>query len=64
LGSVSQDRSYLERVADFCVGRHGVGEVKFLGHTDVRTLDLDAIVDINPSEVCVPLSLCTSMWCV
>ena len=47
------DRSYLERVPEFTVGRHGVGEVMFLGATDVRALDLDAIVDINPSEVSV-----------
>jgi nuclear pore complex protein Nup98-Nup96 len=35
------------------VARHHVGEVNFLGGTDVRGLDLDAIVQINECEVSV-----------
>lgn len=33
------------------MARHNVGEIKFLGCTDVRHLNLDDIVEINMSEV-------------
>ncbi|PRQ16783.1 putative peptidase S59, nucleoporin [Rosa chinensis] len=41
------------RVKDFVVGRHGCGSIKFLGETDVRRLDLEALVQFNNKEVIV-----------
>ncbi|KAL9653044.1 hypothetical protein ABK040_015558 [Willaertia magna] len=43
--------SQLQKVRDFVVGREGYGEIKFLGDTDVRGLDLDIIVTIEESYV-------------
>ncbi|KAL3697517.1 hypothetical protein R1sor_011593 [Riccia sorocarpa] len=44
---------YCRRVHDFVVGRRGYGSVKFLGDTDVRRLDLEAIIQFNKCEVLV-----------
>ncbi|KAL3631789.1 hypothetical protein CASFOL_024773 [Castilleja foliolosa] len=44
---------YCSRVQDFIVGRVGYGCVKFIGDTDVRSLDLDDIVKFNRCEVVV-----------
>ncbi|TVU48124.1 hypothetical protein EJB05_07749 [Eragrostis curvula] len=44
---------YCSRVRDFVVGRHGYGSIKFLGETDVRSLDLESIVEFNNREVIV-----------
>ncbi|KAL9685428.1 hypothetical protein QQ045_022878 [Rhodiola kirilowii] len=40
-------------VKDFVVGRRGYGSIKFLGETDVRGLDLEALVQFNNREVMV-----------
>ncbi|CAI0441865.1 unnamed protein product [Linum tenue] len=47
------ESGYCRRVRDFVVGRQGFGSIKFLGETDVRRLDLDAIVQFNTKEVIV-----------
>lgn len=47
------DIGYCRRVKDFVVGRKGYGEIKFLGETDVRRLDLENIVQFNKCEVLV-----------
>ncbi|XP_068663320.1 nuclear pore complex protein NUP98A-like [Aristolochia californica] len=44
---------YCRHVKDFVVGRHGYGSIKFLGETDVRRLDLEALVQFNNKEVIV-----------
>ncbi|ONK78817.1 uncharacterized protein A4U43_C02F22740 [Asparagus officinalis] len=44
---------FCRRVKDFVVGRRGFGSIKFLGETDVRRLDLEAIVLFNHREVVV-----------
>ncbi|KAL3633091.1 hypothetical protein CASFOL_026075 [Castilleja foliolosa] len=44
---------YCSRVQDLIVGRVGYGCVKFIGETDVRSLDLDNIVKFNRCEVVV-----------
>ena len=43
----------LARVSGFTVGRRGVGEAKFSGETDVRGLNLDAIIQFNDREIVV-----------
>eukprot|EP00850_Spirogloea_muscicola_P003561 SM000014S00349 [mRNA] locus=s14:832041:845743:- [translate_table: standard] len=47
------DPGYCSRVPNFVVGRRGYGHIKFLGETDVRGLDLEAIVQFNKCEVLV-----------
>ncbi|KAG6688088.1 hypothetical protein I3843_11G106400 [Carya illinoinensis] len=44
---------FCRHVKDFVVGRHGYGSIKFLGDTDVRRLDLEALVQFNNREVIV-----------
>ncbi|KAK1390860.1 Peptidase S59 domain-containing protein [Heracleum sosnowskyi] len=44
---------FCRRVKDFVVGRHGYGNIKFLGETDVRRLDLESLVQFNHREVIV-----------
>ncbi|KAM4122981.1 hypothetical protein ACB094_01G124900 [Castanea mollissima] len=44
---------FCRHVRDFVVGRHGYGSIKFLGETDVRRLDLEALVQFNNREVIV-----------
>ncbi|CAM8917863.1 unnamed protein product [Rhodiola kirilowii] len=44
---------FCSRVKDFVVGRRGYGSIKFLGETDVRGLDLEALVQLNNREVIV-----------
>ncbi|XP_068659406.1 nuclear pore complex protein NUP98A-like isoform X2 [Aristolochia californica] len=44
---------YCRHVKDFVVGRHGYGNIKFFGETDVRRLDLEALVQFNNKEVIV-----------
>ncbi|KAL7205577.1 hypothetical protein ACSBR2_018502 [Camellia fascicularis] len=41
------------RVKDFVVGRHGYGNIKFLGDTDVRQLDLDSDIHFDNCELTV-----------
>jgi hypothetical protein len=43
----------LARVQGFCVGRSGYGEIEWLGHSDIRGLDLDEIVLIEKKSVLV-----------
>ena len=43
-------------MADFTVGHRDFGSVRFIGHTDVRGLDLDAIVRITNRSVTVYLT--------
>ncbi|CAA6663681.1 unnamed protein product [Spirodela intermedia] len=44
---------FCSRVKNFVVGRRGYGSIKFDGETDVRGLDLEAIVEFNSREVVV-----------
>ncbi|CAN8284455.1 unnamed protein product [Cochlearia groenlandica] len=44
---------YCSRVKDFVIGRHGYGNIKFLGETDVRSLDIETMVQFNNREVIV-----------
>ncbi|KAK2992802.1 hypothetical protein RJ640_009099 [Escallonia rubra] len=44
---------FCSHVKDFMVGRHGYGNIKFLGETDVRKLDLESNVQFNHREVIV-----------
>ncbi|CAL5399190.1 unnamed protein product [Camellia sinensis] len=44
---------FCSHVKDFMVGRHRYGNIKFLGETDVRKLDLDSLVQFNTREVVV-----------
>lgn len=44
---------YSSRVPDFTVGRFGYGSIKYIGETDVRSLDLDKIVRFHRHEVVV-----------
>lgn len=44
---------FCSRVKDFVVGRHSYGSIKFFGETDVRRLDVEAIVQLNNREVIV-----------
>ncbi|CAL5329947.1 unnamed protein product [Camellia sinensis] len=41
------------RVRNFVVGRHGYGNIKFLGDTDVRQLDLDSHIHFDNCELTV-----------
>eukprot|EP01114_Cavostelium_apophysatum_P010587 TRINITY_DN2449_c0_g1_i4.p1 TRINITY_DN2449_c0_g1~~TRINITY_DN2449_c0_g1_i4.p1 ORF type:complete len:1866 (-),score=435.79 TRINITY_DN2449_c0_g1_i4:22-5619(-) len=41
----------LKSVRDFTVGRRDVGQVQFLGRVDVRNLNLDEIVHLEPKSV-------------
>lgn len=43
----------LASVEDFTVGSVGIGEVRWMGKTDVRSLDLDSIVQLEQSQVIV-----------
>ena len=36
---------------NFTIGRDGYGKIQWLGETDIRGLDLDAIVTIDQKEV-------------
>ncbi|KAJ3701431.1 hypothetical protein LUZ61_005136 [Rhynchospora tenuis] len=47
------DPGFCSRVPGFVVGRTGYGCIKFLGETDVRKLDLEAIVQFGNREVVV-----------
>ncbi|KAK9070735.1 hypothetical protein SSX86_011137 [Deinandra increscens subsp. villosa] len=47
------DPGFCRRVRDFVVGRHGYGSIKFLGETDVRKVDIEALVQFNNREVIV-----------
>ncbi|KAK9070737.1 hypothetical protein SSX86_011139 [Deinandra increscens subsp. villosa] len=47
------DPGFCRRVKDFVVGRHGYGSIKFLGETDVRKVDIEALVQFNNREVIV-----------
>eukprot|EP00698_Gefionella_okellyi_P017967 TRINITY_DN533_c0_g1_i1.p1 TRINITY_DN533_c0_g1~~TRINITY_DN533_c0_g1_i1.p1 ORF type:complete len:1374 (-),score=288.84 TRINITY_DN533_c0_g1_i1:906-4985(-) len=51
LSSFSDEQ--LAAVSNFEVGRHHFGVVQWPGTTDVRSLDLDAIVEFNPREIVV-----------
>ncbi|KAJ7945107.1 Nuclear pore complex protein NUP98A [Quillaja saponaria] len=44
---------FCRHVKDFVVGRQGYGNIKFLGDTDVRRLDLESLVQFNNREVIV-----------
>ena len=44
---------FCSRVKDFVIGHRGYGSIKFDGETDVRGLDLEAIVQFNSREVTV-----------
>ncbi|KAA8526050.1 hypothetical protein F0562_007850 [Nyssa sinensis] len=44
---------FCRHVRDFVVGRHGYGSIKFIGETDVRRLDLEALIQFNNREVIV-----------
>ncbi|GMP76907.1 hypothetical protein CsSME_00033379 [Camellia sinensis var. sinensis] len=41
------------RVKNFVVGRHGYGNIKFLGDTDVRKLDLDSHIHFDNRKLTV-----------
>ncbi|KAI8027561.1 Nuclear pore complex protein NUP98A [Camellia lanceoleosa] len=43
------------RVKNFVVGRHGCGNIKFLGDTDVRQLDLDSHIHFDNRELTVSM---------
>ncbi|KAJ8908143.1 hypothetical protein NDN08_008237 [Rhodosorus marinus] len=43
----------LREVEAFTVGRSGIGEVTWTGKTDLRNMDLDTIVQLEPREVIV-----------
>ncbi|WOL00606.1 nuclear pore complex protein [Canna indica] len=47
------DAGYCSKVPDFTVGRVGYGNIKFLGNTDVRWLNLDEIVKFEKHSVVV-----------
>ncbi|CAL5340980.1 hypothetical protein CsSME_00025199 [Camellia sinensis var. sinensis] len=44
---------FCSHVKDFVVRHHRYGNIKFLGETDVRKLDLDSLVQFNTREVVV-----------
>nr|KYP74564.1 Nuclear pore complex protein Nup98-Nup96 [Cajanus cajan] len=44
---------FCSHVKDFVVGRQGYGSIRFLGETDVRGLDLEALIQFNNREVIV-----------
>lgn len=41
----------LQHITNFAVGRPGIGEVEWIGETDVTDLDLDRVIDLKPREV-------------
>lgn len=45
------DPACLAEVANFCVGRRGVGSVRWLEPVDVRALDLDATVQLSRGSI-------------
>lgn len=45
------DPESLAAVSNFCVGRRGVGSVRWLEPTDVRSLDLDATVQLSKGSI-------------
>ncbi|XP_024021864.1 nuclear pore complex protein NUP96 isoform X2 [Morus notabilis] len=47
------DPGYCSRVPDLTIGRYGYGSVKYVGETDVRLLDVDAIVTFGRHEIVV-----------
>ena len=47
------EAGYCRRVKEFTVGRRQYGRVKWAGETDVRKVDLEAIVQFNRCEVLV-----------
>uniref|UniRef100_A0A5B7AC85 Putative nuclear pore complex protein NUP96 isoform X1 n=1 Tax=Davidia involucrata TaxID=16924 RepID=A0A5B7AC85_DAVIN len=47
------DPGYCSRVPDFTVGRLGYGCVKFIGETDVRSLDLDQVIKFGRHAIVV-----------
>jgi len=51
LSSLSDEE--LSSVVDFVVGKDECGSVQFLGSTDVRSLNLDKIVQFSPAEISV-----------
>lgn len=54
------DPASLGAVANFSVGRRGVGSVRWLEPTDVRGLDLDATVQLSKGSIEVRGSTCNS----
>ncbi|KAJ9537499.1 hypothetical protein OSB04_030232 [Centaurea solstitialis] len=42
---------YCGRVKDFVLGCHGAGHIKFLGEIDVRSVDLDSVIQFNRGAV-------------
>ncbi|KAK4741264.1 hypothetical protein SAY87_024852 [Trapa incisa] len=44
---------FCSHVKDFVVGRHGFGSIKFMGETDVRRLDINALIKFENREVVV-----------
>ncbi|XP_062210054.1 nuclear pore complex protein NUP96 [Phragmites australis] len=47
------DPGFCSRVPDFVIGRTGYGQVRFLGNTDVRGLDLNEIIRFDRHSVVV-----------
>ncbi|XP_073156365.1 uncharacterized protein [Henckelia pumila] len=47
---------FCSHVHDFVVGRRDYGSIRFLGETDVRSLDLESIIQFNKREVIVYLN--------
>ncbi|CAL4920998.1 unnamed protein product [Urochloa decumbens] len=47
------DPGYCSRVPNFIIGRAGYGQVRFLGNTDVRRIDLNDIVRFDKHSVVV-----------
>lgn len=52
------DPACLCEVSNFCVGRRGVGSVRWLEPVDVRELDLDATVQLNKGSIEASSELC------
>lgn len=48
-----EETGFCGGVKDFIVGRRGYGAIKFTGETDVRGLELDALIQFNYHEVIV-----------
>ncbi|CAN6321288.1 unnamed protein product [Urochloa humidicola] len=49
----ASDPGYCSRVPNFIIGRDGYGQVRFLGNTDVRGIDLNDIVRFGKHSVVV-----------
>lgn len=47
------DPGFCSHVEGFVIGRHNYGNMRFLGETDVRGLDLNILVQFNHREVIV-----------